>query len=100
MMEQKELERRLNYLRDREDNYNKGIIDAIIDVGRCLESMYGDDNTGNMEAVNDYIDDIIGSPETSIPKEYADKYLYDDGRCNAYVHTMTILRSLANLRGW
>ena len=53
MMEQKELERRLNYLWNREDNYNKGIIDAIIDVGRAIDHMYGDDNTGNMESVND-----------------------------------------------
>ena len=100
MMEQKELKRRLNYLQNREDNYNKGIIDAIIDVGRAIDHMYGDDNTGNMEAVNDYIDDLMGSPDMSIPQEYKAKYLHDEGRCNAYVHTMTILRSLANLRGW
>ena len=62
--------------------------------------MYGDANTGNMEAMNDYIDDIIGSPQMSIPEKYADKYLYDEPRCNAYIHTMNILRSLANLRGW
>ena len=100
MMEQKELERRLENTRNREANFNKGIIDAIIDVGCHFEHMYGDDNTGNMEALNDYIDDIIGSPEMDIPKEYADKYLYDEGRCTGYIHTLNILRSLANLRGW
>ena len=100
MMEQKELEKRLDNIQNWHVNCNKGVIDAIIDVGRCLESMYGDNNTGNMEAVNDYIDDIIGSPEMSIPEEYAEKYLDDYPRCNAYIHTMNILRSLANLRGW
>ena len=100
MMEQKELEQRLNNLQNWHDNCNKGVIDAIIDLGRAIDHMHGDDNTGNMEAVNDYIDDIIGSPEMSIPEEYTEKYLDDYPRCNAYIHTMNILRSLANLRGW
>ena len=100
MMEQKDLERRFNNIQYRNENLNKGVIDAIIDLGRYLEHMYGDDNTGSMEALNDCIDDIIGSPEMDIPKEYADKYLSDEGRCTGYIHTLNILRSLANLRGW
>ena len=99
-MEQKELERRFENTQNWQANLNKGIIDAIIDLGRYLEHMYGDDNTGSMEALNDCIDNIIGSPEMSIPEEYKAKYLHDEPRCNAYIHTMNILRSLAHLRGW
>ena len=100
-MEQKELERRFNHVQDWQKNCNKGVIDAIIDLGRAIDHMYGDDNSGNMEAVNDYIDDMIGGMhETDIPDDYAKKYLSDAPRCNAYIHTLNILRSLAILRGW
>ena len=83
-------------------NCSKGVIDALVEVGRMMDYYYGDNNTGNMEALNDYIDDLIGGSGhgASIPEEYADKYLMQEGRCNGYIQTLIMIRALAGMKGW
>ncbi|MCY3550495.1 MAG: hypothetical protein OXH39_08535 [Candidatus Poribacteria bacterium] len=80
-------------------NSSKGVIDALIDIGRMMESHYGDNNTGNMEALNDLIDDTIGSGALA-PEEYMDKYYQENGRLQGYTHTMALIRALACIKYW
>lgn len=91
-------------IQERVTNCSKGIVDALVDVGNCLDNLYGDDNQladGGMEALNDYIDDRLGgsAEAISIP-ESQEKYLKQNGRVTGYMNTLIILRSLANIQGW
>ena len=83
-------------------NCSKGVIDALIDVGSMIESHYGDNNTGNMETLNDWIDDKIGGigHGASAPEVYVNKYWEEHGRLDGYTHTMVLIRALTCIKGW
>lgn len=121
------------------ENSKKGIIDALIEIGDMLSHMRGDSNTGNMEAVVDYIDDKIGDgipddylsaheiklildddriPSTAEAKlillgehldsvinrdttpDYINRYLGEEGRVTGYLHTLRMIKNLAELKGY
>ncbi len=91
-----------NYHKEWNKNCAKGIIDAIVDIGKKME-YYSKDNIeladGGVEAMTDTIDDMTGGLiEISIPDEYAEKYLGQEGRCNSYLYTLMILRSIINFQ--
>ena len=54
----------------RQLNVKKGIIDAIVEIADYLQSMHGSENTGNTEALIDYIDELIGLIGLGIPYDY------------------------------
>ena len=109
-----------------QNNVKKGIIDALADLGDIASDLSGSENTGNMEAVIDRIDeriwqDTITSSEAQNTYdhkgvegvfervssmienhkelEYVQRYLHEEGRVTGYLNTLRMVRQLSEMMG-
>ena len=64
---------------------NRGVLDAIIDLGRDLENL---DNTQGIQTIINCVNLRIGTPgDLVIPAEY-EKFRHSEGRLKGYTHTL------------
>ena len=93
-----------------EDRINraKGMVDAIIDLGSYMEShsVHAEAPDGGMEAIIDFVDDIITTPGpgqefklTSKASQKAEEFRSDPGRFSGYMAMMYVFRGIADLKG-
>ena len=67
----------------------KGVLDAIIDIGRDLENL---DTTSDVQTIIDCVNERIGTPDALIsPFPYFEKYIKSEGRLTGYTHTLRFL---------
>ena len=89
-------------------NRAKGMVDAIIDLGSYMEShsCHTEALDGGMEAIIDFVDDIITTPgpgqefklTDSADRKYQ-QFKSDPGRFAGYMAMMYVFRGLADLKG-
>ena len=78
-------EKKNSYFEEWQIECSRGVLDAIIDIGRDLESL---DNTSGVQTITDCVNARIGTPDTLVfPAEYQ-KYSRNEGRRKGYTHTL------------
>lgn len=85
-------EKKNSYFEEWQIDCSRGVLDAIIDIGRDLESL---DNTSGVQTIIDCVNARIGTPDGLVlPAEYQKyfkKYSKNEGRLNGYTHTLRFL---------